>query len=129
MVNTEQMKDVISMRGISKRFGEVEVLHDVDFSVRRSEVHALVGENGAGKTTLIKILGGAYQKNKGQISLTDRQINIVEQMVESGKITTGELSDNLGISRQAALKEMNKLVDLGVVKLVGEGRGAHYVLI
>ena len=83
-----------------------------------------VKEKVIGLSKDIKVL-----KNKGQISLTDRQIKIVEQMVEAGKITSGELSETLGISRQAALKEINKLVDLGVVKLVGEKRGAHYILI
>ena len=83
-----------------------------------------VKEKVIGLSKDIKVL-----KDKGQISLTDRQIKIVEQMVEGDKITSGELSEILDISRQAALKEMNKLVDLGVVKLVGERRGAHYVLI
>ena len=70
-----------------------------------------------------------FLKERGQIALTKRQMNIVEHVMNIGHITSGELSIELGISRQAALKEMKKLVDLKVVKLVGKGKGAHYVLI
>lgn len=56
-------------------------------------------------------------------------MNIVENIMERGQITSGELSRELGISRQAALKEIKKLADLKVVKLVGKGKGAHFVLV
>ena len=46
---------------ISKTFGATRALHRVDLAVRRSEVHALIGENGAGKSTLMKILSGAVR--------------------------------------------------------------------
>lgn len=59
--------NVLEMRGISKAFFNVTVLHDVNLEIRRGEVHALLGENGAGKSTLIKILSGAYHKDAGEI--------------------------------------------------------------
>lgn len=58
---------LLSMRGISKRFPGVVALDGVNLEVRRGEVVALVGENGAGKSTLMKILGGVYQPDAGEI--------------------------------------------------------------
>jgi len=70
-----------------------------------------------------------FLKERGQIALTERQMKIVERIVENDKITVGEVSKRFGISRQAALKEMNKLIDLGIVQLKGRSRGAYYVLV
>jgi rhamnose transport system ATP-binding protein len=57
----------IELRGVSKRFGAVEVLTGVDISLGAGKVHALAGENGAGKSTLVKILAGVYQPDTGTI--------------------------------------------------------------
>jgi len=54
------MTTLLEMRGISKAFVGVKALSDVNFTVRQSEIHALVGENGAGKSTLMKVLSGVY---------------------------------------------------------------------
>lgn len=66
----------LSMKGISKAFGEVSVLKDVSLQVGDAEVHALVGENGAGKSTLMKILTGVYSKDAGTVTVDDRPVDI-----------------------------------------------------
>ncbi|MDR2019966.1 MAG: sugar ABC transporter ATP-binding protein [Treponema sp.] len=58
---------VLETRGITKRFGPIFALEDVSLSIRPGEFHALAGENGAGKSTLIKILGGIYPADGGEI--------------------------------------------------------------
>jgi ribose transport system ATP-binding protein len=60
---------LLEIKGIVKSFSGVRVLSDVDFELRRGEVHAIVGENGAGKSTFIKILSGAYERDSGEIRL------------------------------------------------------------
>jgi len=67
---------LLECRGISKRFGAVEALQDVDFSVFRGEIVALVGDNGAGKSTLIKIISGINQADTGQFLFEGRPSSI-----------------------------------------------------
>ncbi len=61
--------DFLVMRGIRKSFDGTQALKGIDFSARRGEVHAIVGENGAGKSTLMKILAGALRRDSGEILL------------------------------------------------------------
>ena len=72
----ENVKNVLEMRNIKKSFGGVTVLHDVNFSVREGEIHALMGENGAGKSTLIKILTGVYHRDGGEICIDGKPVEI-----------------------------------------------------
>ena len=58
---------LLEMRSITKRFPGVLALSEVDFDVRKGEVHALVGENGAGKSTLMKIFSGVYERDSGEV--------------------------------------------------------------
>jgi ABC-type sugar transport system ATPase subunit len=61
------MDPLLSVRGLTKRYGGVQALAGVDLEVRPGEVHALVGENGAGKSTLLKILSGAVRPDSGDL--------------------------------------------------------------
>jgi ribose transport system ATP-binding protein len=65
----------VQMRGIHKGFYGVQVLTDVDFEVRRGEVHALAGGNGAGKSTLMKMLQGVYPLDRGEIFVDGRPVH------------------------------------------------------
>ncbi len=66
----------LELRGISKTFGAVRALSDVDFSVYDGEVVGLVGDNGAGKSTLIKTISGAYQPDSGEIFMEGQKVSI-----------------------------------------------------
>ncbi|TVY01155.1 sugar ABC transporter ATP-binding protein [Cohnella terricola] len=66
---------ILKARGITKSFPGVKALADVDFSLRKGEIHALMGENGAGKSTLIKALTGVFPKDAGQIWLNGAEIS------------------------------------------------------
>ena len=68
--------NILQMRSINKSFGDVQVLHDVSFNIARGEIRALAGENGAGKSTLMKILGGIYTCDSGEILINGEMMNI-----------------------------------------------------
>jgi len=63
----------LEVRGITKTFPGTVALDEIDFEVKKGEVHAIVGENGAGKSTLMKILSGAYTKTSGQILIRGKE--------------------------------------------------------
>ncbi|MEU9762639.1 ABC transporter ATP-binding protein [Streptomyces sp. NPDC001834] len=65
----------MELRGITKRFPGVVANHDIDITVRRGTVHALVGENGAGKSTLMKILYGMQKPDEGTIAVDGEQVS------------------------------------------------------
>ena len=69
--------DILQMSGITKAFFGVTVLDKVDFSVRKGEVHALLGENGAGKSTLMNILAGVYTRDAGKIVFDGQEMDHV----------------------------------------------------
>ncbi len=71
----------IEMRSISKAFGPVVALDDVDLTVKSGEIHGIIGQNGAGKSTIIKILAGIYSKTSGEVRIADRAIDVVTPAV------------------------------------------------
>lgn len=77
-------KYLLEMKGISKSFGTNLVLDSIDINVKKGEVLALLGENGAGKSTLIKILGGIYAKDKGEIYI-DGELAEIKTITDAHK--------------------------------------------
>jgi D-xylose transport system ATP-binding protein len=67
---------LLEARGVSKAFGAVQALYNVDFEVRAGEVMALVGDNGAGKSTLIKSIAGIYSLDEGELLFEGKPIEI-----------------------------------------------------
>ena len=67
---------LLEMRNVSKEYRGVAALKDINFDLRRGEVHAIVGENGAGKSTLVKILSGVVSPSRGELYVEGRHIHI-----------------------------------------------------
>jgi D-xylose transport system ATP-binding protein len=76
MGTPETETPLLECRGVSKAFGAVQALYQVDFEVRRGEVMALVGDNGAGKSTLIKSVAGIYPFDEGEVFFEGKRVNI-----------------------------------------------------
>jgi len=108
---------VLSMRNINKSFPGVRALQNVDFTLRKGEIHALMGENGAGKSTLIKVLTGVYPKDSGQIFL-DLKGGLKEINVKSP-----HEAQTLGIS--TVYQEITLCPNLTVAENMFIGRGEY----
>jgi D-xylose transport system ATP-binding protein len=101
-VNGDGSKPVLALDGVSKSFGPVQALSDVDFEVRPAEVVALVGDNGAGKSTLVKTIAGIHPPDAGTISFEGSEVTITSphDAVELGIATVYQdlaLCDNLNV--------------------------------
>lgn len=103
-------QEILRLEGVNKSFPGVKALTDVGFSIRKGEVHALVGENGAGKSTLMKILSGAYKKDSGTIYFEGKQVDI----------TSPKQSEKLGIA--IIYQELNLINRITVAENVYLGR-------
>jgi len=115
---------LLEMRGISKSFPGVQALEGVDFTVRRGEIHALMGENGAGKSTLIKVLTGVYRRDGGEahlggaaihshspmdaerlgISTVYQEVNLIPHLSVAENVCLGRQSTRLGMIRWRAIR-------------------------
>ncbi|MEI8200621.1 MAG: sugar ABC transporter ATP-binding protein [Eubacteriales bacterium] len=112
--NTEHQKYNIELRNIYKAFGGVNALDDVSLRVKYGEIHALVGQNGAGKSTLVKILSGAYQKDKGEIYVDGNHFS-VNSVIETHKAGLGIIYQEFALAPDLTVAEnifMNRM-DLG----------------
>ena len=101
---------ILTMEGISKAFPGVQALENVDFTLKRGEVHCLVGENGAGKSTLIKVLTGVNQPELGKVILDGQEIHT----------KSPQHAQDLGIS--TVYQEINLCKNLTVAENVLIGR-------
>jgi simple sugar transport system ATP-binding protein len=101
---------LLEVRGLAKRFPGVQALQGVDFTVRRGDVHALMGENGAGKSTLIKVITGVYPRDGGTVGLDGTEI-----FPNSPKA-----AEALGIS--TVYQEVNLIPHLSVAENICLGR-------
>ncbi len=105
------MENSIEMNNIYKSFGGVHALNDVSLHVRKGEIHALVGQNGAGKSTLMKILSGAYQRDKGDIYVNGKHF-VSTNVVETRKAGVGIIYQEFALSPDVTVMEnifMNSL--------------------
>ncbi len=103
---------VLSMRKITKAFPGVLALQNVDFTLYKGEIHALMGENGAGKSTLIKVLTGVHQKDSGQIH--------IEGISKDINVKSPREAQNLGIS--TVYQEITLCPNLTVAENIFIGR-------
>jgi ribose transport system ATP-binding protein len=109
---------LVEMKGIVKTFPGVRALDHVDFSLRRGEVHMLLGENGAGKSTLIKVLSGAYTRDEGDILVRGRRVEIHSPM------------DPLELGLRFIYQELNLVPQLDIARnmfLGGEPRAMGFI--
>jgi D-xylose transport system ATP-binding protein len=106
----------LELRGISKSFGSVQALTDVDFEVRAGEVMSLVGDNGAGKSTLIKCIAGIHAIDEGQVFFEGQPVNI----------TGPKEAARLGI--EVVYQDLALCDNLDVVQNMFLGREAHDAL-
>ncbi len=81
---TDTAESILRIRGVSKSFSGVEVLHGVDLDLAPASVHAIVGENGAGKSTLIKILSGVHRRDGGEIFVDGQPVDALSPRLAQG---------------------------------------------
>ena len=103
---------VLTMRNIYKTFPGVKALQDVDFTLRRGEIHALMGENGAGKSTLIKVLTGVEEFETGEIKIEGKDGAIINKSPQEAQMN--------GIS--TVYQEVNLCPNLSVAENLYIGR-------
>jgi ABC-type sugar transport system ATPase subunit len=122
---------LLALRGVAKSFPGVRALDGVSLSVEAGEIHALVGENGAGKSTLIKVLGGAYVPDAGEVRLDGeplprgdplavarrgvrviwQELSLVPELTAAENVFLGRESGGLFLARRAMEREAQRVLD------------------
>ena len=110
---TNENNFVLSMKAISKIFPGVIALENVDFDLKRGEIHALMGENGAGKSTLIKVLTGVEHLDKGSIEFNGKPV----------QVRSPQHSQEIGIS--TVYQEVNLCTNISVAENIMLGYEPH----
>ncbi len=125
-MNESGRKPILELKGISKRFGAVQALSNVDFEVYTGEVVSLVGDNGAGKSTLIKIISGVYRADAGQYVFDGREVTVTNPRDATGLgIETVyqdlALCDNLDVVDNLYLgRELSRPTAFNILKTLDE---------
>ncbi len=112
---TPTNEPLLELRGVSKNFGSVHALTDVDFEVRAGEVMALVGDNGAGKSTLIKCVSGIHVADGGEI------------FFDGKPVTISSPKDSAALGIEVVYQDLALCDNLDVVQNMYLGREAHDV--
>ncbi|MDP1577292.1 MAG: ATP-binding cassette domain-containing protein, partial [Cypionkella sp.] len=66
---------ILSLQGVNKSFGPIDVLHDINLEIKAGEVLCLLGDNGAGKSTVIRLLSGVHKPSSGQILMDGKPLS------------------------------------------------------
>ena len=134
-MNANGSTPVLALQGVSKSFGPVQALSNVDFEVQPGEVVALVGDNGAGKSTLVKTIAGIHTADEGTISFEGKEVHITNptDAVSLGIATVYQdlaLCDNLDVVENLFLGReetgegpaavVHQLDEVGMEKQTGE---------
>ena len=124
---TPARQPLLELRGVSKRFGPVQALSDVDFEVHPREVVALVGDNGAGKSTLIKTIAGIYMPDAGEFLFEGHPVTVKgpNDVTRLGIATVYQdlalcdnldVVDNLFLGREMAVDGLGPLDEVNMEK-------------
>lgn len=97
-------ENILEFRGITKQFPGVHALSDVSLSIRRGEIHGLIGENGAGKSTLMKVLMGIYQADCGEVVFNGKTEHITSPFYATS-IGIGMVPQELNLNPYVSVKE------------------------
>ena len=103
------MDNYIEFRHISKEFPGVKALNDINFTIKKGETHAILGENGAGKSTLLNILHGIYQPTEGEL------------LIDGEKMAFASANDAIRYGIAKVHQEINMVPEMTVAQNIALG--------